>query len=144
MTPLSLIQMITLPQGAINSVAQFVQIVLKIIAPHLRDRAKLFLDDVGIKGPKTKYNNKKVAPGIRHYDLKYIQNLDKFLTDLERAGITIAGAKSQFCCIGIKIVGYIYDANSRYPDISKVLKILDWPECTDITSARGFLGVCVY
>ncbi len=136
--------MTTLPQGATNSVAQFVQIVLKILAPHLRDRAKPFLDDVGVKGPKTKYNNEEVAPGIRCYVLKHILNLDKVLADLERARITIARAKSQFCCASIKIVGYICDADGRYPDTFKVLKILDWPECTDVTSARAFMGVCVY
>lgn len=67
MTPLGLMQMTTLAQGATNLVAQFVRIVLKILAPHLRDRAKPFLDDVGVKGPKTMYNNEKLAPGIRQY-----------------------------------------------------------------------------
>ncbi len=66
--------MTTLPQGATNSVAKFVRIVLKILTPHLRDRAKLFLDDLGVKGPKTKYNNEELAPGIRRYVLEHIQN----------------------------------------------------------------------
>ena len=76
--------------------------------------------------------------------VEHIQNLDQVLADLERAGVTISGAKSQFCQAGIKIVGYICDAAGRHPDTSKVLKILDWPECTDTTSAQAFLGVCVY
>ena len=76
MTPLGLMRMTTLAQGATNSVAQFVRIVLKILAPHLRDRAKPFLDDVGVKGPKTIYNNEEVAPGIRQYVFEHIQNLD--------------------------------------------------------------------
>ncbi len=92
MTPLYLKRMTTLPQGATNSIAQFVRIVLKILAPHLRDRAKPFLDDVGIKGPKSKYNNEEVAPGIKRYVLEHIQNLDKVLADLEQAGVTIAWA----------------------------------------------------
>ena len=65
MTPLGLMRMTTLAQGATNSVAQFVRIVLKILAPHLRDRAKLFLDDVGVKGPKITYKNEELAPGIK-------------------------------------------------------------------------------
>ena len=76
--------------------------------------------------------------------VKHIQNLDKILADLEQAGVTIAGAKSQFCQADINIIGYICDTDSRHPNTSKVLKILDWPECTNITSARAFLGVCVY
>lgn len=93
---------------------------------------------------KTTHNNEEVAPGIRRYVFEHIQNLDKVLADLERAGVTIAGAKSQFCQAGLKIVGFICDADGRHPDTSKVLKILDWPECTDVTSARAFMGVCVY
>ncbi len=81
MTPLGLMRMTTLPHDATNSFAQFVLIVLKILAPYLRDRAKPFLDDVGVKGPKTKYNNEEVAPGIRRYVLEHIQNLDKVLAD---------------------------------------------------------------
>ena len=144
MTPLGLMQMTTLAQGATNLVAQFVKIVLNILVPHLRDRAKPFLDNVGIKGPKTTYNNEELAPGIRRYMVEHIQNLDKVLADLERAEVTIAGAKSQFCRAGIKILGYICDVDGRHPDTSKVLKILDWLECTNTTSARAFLGVCVY
>ncbi len=125
MTPLGFMRMTTLPQGATKSVAQFVRIVLKILDPHLRDWAKLFLDDVGVKGPKTKYNDEELAPRIRRYFLEHIQNLDKVLADLERAGVTIAGAKSQFCQAGFKIVGHICDADGRHPDTSKVLKILD-------------------
>lgn len=97
-----------------------------------------------VKRPKTKYYNEELAPGIRRYVLEHIKNLDKVLADLERAGVTIAGAKSQFCPAGLKIVGYICDADGRYPDTSKGLKILKWPECTDVTSARAFMGVCIY
>ncbi len=97
-----------------------------------------------VKGPKTKYNNEELAPRIRRYILEHIQNLNKVLADLERADVTIAGAKSQFCRVGLKIMGYICDADGRHPDTSKVLKILDWPKCTDVTSARAFMGICVY
>lgn len=81
---------------------------------------------------------------IWRYVVKHIQNLDTVLADLKRVDITIARAKSQFCCTGIKIVGYIYDFEGRYLDISKVLKILDWSECIDVTAARAFMSVCVY
>lgn len=70
-------------QSAINLVAQFVEIVLKILAAHLRNRAKFFLDDVEVKRPKIKYNNEELALEIRRYVFKYIQNLDMVLVDLE-------------------------------------------------------------
>lgn len=83
LTLLGLMQIITLVQGAINLVVQFVKIVLKILVLYLYNRAKFFLDNVAIKEPKTIYNNKKVAPGIRQYFFEHIQNLDKVLADLE-------------------------------------------------------------
>lgn len=137
-------------QGATNSIVQFVNIVLKILAPLLHDRAKpfvndvAFVNDVGVKKPKTTYNNKELAPEIKQYVVEDIQNLDKVLADLEQAEVTIAGAKPQFCRADIKIVGYICDADGRYPDISKILKMLDRPKCTDTTSACSFIRVCVY
>lgn len=52
-----------------------------------------FLDDIAIKGPKTRYNDKEVELGLRRYVVKYIKNLDEVLYDLERANITIYGLK---------------------------------------------------
>ncbi len=46
--PLGLIWMTTIPQDTINSITHFVQIVLKILASHLQDQAKLFLDNIKV------------------------------------------------------------------------------------------------
>ena len=85
MTPLGLMRMTTLSQGIINSVLQFVRIVTEILAAHPQDRAKQFLDDLGIKKPKTEYNSEEVALGIWRYILEHIQNLDEILADFECA-----------------------------------------------------------
>lgn len=106
-------------------IVQYVKIMLKILTPYLYDQVKPFLDNIEIKGPKTIYNNKKLVLGIRQYVVEHIQNLDKILIDLKQAGITIAKAKVQFCQDGIKIVGYIYDANNCHSNILKILKILN-------------------
>jgi len=45
---------------------------------------------------------------------------------------------------GIKVVGYIYNFEGRYPDVFKVIKILKWPSLSDITIARVFIGVYMY
>ena len=59
MTHLGRFQMITLAQGATNSVAQFVRIVLKILATHPLDQAKRFLNDVGVKRPKNQIQQQR-------------------------------------------------------------------------------------
>ena len=145
MTPLGLLRMTTPPMGATNSVAQFVRVMTKILLDHIRSgRAKPFLDDIAVKGPKDNYNNEEVETGIRRFVLEHIMWLDAVLADIERAGCSISGIKSQFCMPGLKIVGYVTDSEGRHPDVAKVIKIIDWPEPTDATNARAFIGLCVY
>ena len=52
------------------------------------------MDNIGVKGPKTDYNNKEVIPRIRKFILKYIQNLNKVLYNIEKASIIILEKKS--------------------------------------------------
>lgn len=80
---------------------------------------------MAVKESKTKYNIKEIAWKIRYYILEYIQNLGKILADLEKAGITIAGIKSQLYQAYIKIVEYIFDADDCHCNTSKVLKIFN-------------------
>ena len=142
-TPIGLLRMTTLPQGATNSVAQFVRIVTKILEDLIPEDCLPFLDDIGVKGPLTSYEGREVLPGIRQYVMEHIQSLDRTLVRLERAGCTI-GPKSQFCMDGINIVGFVCGAEGRSPDSAKVIKILEWKPCSDIGEARAFIGVCVY
>ena len=41
-------------------------------------------------------------------------------------------------------MGYIYDADSQHLNIFKVLKIFNWPEYNNVTSACTFIKVCIY
>ena len=142
-TPIGLLRMTTLPQGATNSVAQFVRIVTKILEDLIPTDCLPFLDDVGVKGPTTAYNGEEAFPGVRKYVLEHIQALDRTLVRIERAGCTI-GPKSQFCIDGINIVGFVCGAEGRSPDTAKVIKILEWKACTDVSKARVFIRVCIY
>ena len=124
-TPQRLLRMATIPQGAINSVAQFQRGVHSILGGQIKTKkGRPFLDDSGVHGPKTKYDNEMV-PGIRRYVLEHIQNLDNVVADVERSGGTIHGGKSQFCTDGVKLLGYLCDFNGRHPEESKVQKIVD-------------------
>jgi hypothetical protein len=142
-TPIGLLRMTTLPQGATNSVAQFVRIVTKILEDLIPEDCLPFLDDIGVKGPLSTYGEREVLLGIRQFVMEHVQSLDKTLVRLERAGCTI-GPKSQFCMDGINIVGFVCGAEGRNPDSAKVIKILEWKACLDVGEARAFIGVCVY
>ena len=142
-TPIRLLQMTTLLQGATNSVAQFVRIVTKILEDLIPEDCLPFLNNISVKGLLSTYDNKEVVPGIRQFVLEHIQSLDRTLVRLERAGCTI-GPKSQFCIDGISIVSFVCSAEGRSPDSAKVVKILEWKPCTDIAKARAFIRICVY
>jgi hypothetical protein len=142
-TPIGLLRQTTLPQGATNSVAQFVRIVTKILEDFIPEDCLPFLDDVGVKGPLSHYDGEKACSGVRRYIMEHIQSLDRTLERLERAGCT-TGPKSQFCMDGIRIVGFICGAEGRSPDSAKIIKILEWAPCRNVGEARAFIGVCVY
>jgi hypothetical protein len=125
MTSIELLRMTILSMRAINSVAQFVRIVMKILIDHILDVARSFLDDIEVKSSKTKYDNEEVASDIRRYILEHIKSLDAVLVDLERASITISILKSHFCMIEFKVVSFICDADDRHLDTIKVIKIID-------------------
>ena len=90
------------------------------------------------------YNRKESLPGVRRYILEYIIQLDGVLTNLERAGYTILGAQSHFCKDEIIVISYCYNKKGRYPEELKVAKIVYWKDCENVTSARAFIGICVY
>jgi hypothetical protein len=125
MTFIKLLRMTILSMRIINSVAQFVRIVMKILIDYILDVARSFLNDIKIKTSKTKYDNEEIASSIRRYILKHIKFLDAVLVDLKKASITISTLKSHFCIIEFKVVSFICNADDRHSDIIKIIKIIN-------------------
>jgi DNA-dependent RNA polymerase auxiliary subunit epsilon len=85
-----------------------------------------YLNNIRVKGPKTRYNNKEVSRllGVYRFILEYIQNLDKVLADFERANTIVATTKIKLYIIGIKIVEFICNISERHLESEKVIKII--------------------
>jgi hypothetical protein len=98
----------TMVQGATNSVSAFVRIARKIIDRWIGNIADIFVD-IGIRGPRSTYNDEFSAdlPGVCCYILEYIQNINRVVSDIEHAGGTISGEKSDWCSKKLEIVEYI-------------------------------------
>ena len=45
---------------------------------------------------------------------------------------------------GMTIVGFSTRLFGCLPEVTKVIKILEWPSCVCVSDARAFLGVCVF
>jgi hypothetical protein len=98
---------------------------MKILIDYISDVARSFLNDIEVKSLKTKYDNEKIASSIRRYILEHIKSLNVVLVNLERASITILSLKLHFYIIEFKIVSFICDADNRYLDIIKIIKIIN-------------------
>jgi hypothetical protein len=143
-TPLGLLSFTRMVEGGTNSFEPFQSNNSNVRHDNIPNRCMVFLDDVGIKGPTTRYGDVEVYPGIRQFVLKHRVNVDLVLADYERAVATVAGLKSSWCKPGINIVGFVCTEEGRFPEAKKVEMIVLWPACTSVTEVRAFLGVATY
>ena len=95
------------------------------------NRGKPFIDHIAVKLKTKSYfrdtncRTEEVALGIRRFVLEAIISLDKVLADIERAGATISGQKSQFLKVSLKVVAYICGEKGRSPEEVKIKKMKD-------------------
>jgi hypothetical protein len=142
-TLVGLVRSCTIVQGATNSVAAFQRVITRVLRAHW-PWARPFIDDITVGGPKTDYGGEEALPGVRRYVLEHIQQLDRVLADVERAGATVSGTKCSWGMDRLGVVGYEVSAAGRHPDRNKVEKIRRWPDCRNVTEVRAFIGICVY
>jgi hypothetical protein len=59
-----LVQQCTLPIGTTNLVAEFVQVVTKILQDLIPKACMPYIDDIAVKGLKDSYNVKTIIEGV--------------------------------------------------------------------------------
>ena len=137
--------MTRLSQSVINSMTQFVRIVIEIFEKHIIiSRCWLFVDDINIKDSRSNYNEKEILFEIELFIVKYVQRLNAILVNLEKTNCTISNEKFQFCMFELKIVNFVCDSNNRFSKTAKIIKIFEWPSCCDVSKVRIFIDVYVY
>jgi len=111
--------------------------------------ANIFIDDLPIKGPETRYldqdGNPEVLsenPGIRQFIWEHAQDVNRIMHKVKTTGATFAANKAQICLLKVLIIGQTCNAQGRTPDKTKVDKILNWPTLTNPKEVRHFLGLC--
>ena len=110
----------------------------------MKGRYNPFINNISIKGLKIDYDKEEILPSIYRFILKYIQNLNEVLYNIERVGITISREKSQFYMLAIRIMRYIYNREGRHPNIVKIKKIMNQLSYKNPTKLRDFLEIYVY
>jgi len=135
-----------LVQGDTNSVSAFVRVSQKVLNAHLGSIAEIFIEDVTVKGPKSRYGEEEVEglAGVRRFAMEHLQNLDNVLADVERAGATVCGEKSDWCWNWVKIVRLVCGEAGRWLQASKVDKVRNWPWYENRIECTAFLALCTY
>jgi len=135
-----------LVQGATNSVSACVRVSWKILITQLGTIAKIFVDNAGVKCPKSGYGDEEVEglTGVRRCVIEHHQNLHNMFADVERAGATMSGGKSDWCWNRVKIVGCVCGEPGRWPQASEVDRVWDWPWFKIGTERRSCLGLGTY
>lgn len=148
-TPIGPLRIVSLPMGFTNSPAEFQACMTFILQDEIPNIAGVFIDDIPIKGPETRYAEKDGQeetipenPGIRRFIWEHLQDLHRILHRVGEAGGTVSGKKMQLCRSDVEIVGQKCSSQGREPTDSKITKILNWPVPRTVTAVRGFLGLC--
>ncbi|CAG8698215.1 11603_t:CDS:1, partial [Ambispora gerdemannii] len=63
---------------------------------------------------------------------------------LREAGLRLNVDKCHFCKEQLEFLGHIITQDGIQPDPAKVEKVKDFPQPTNITELRGFLGLASY
>lgn len=146
-TAMGPMRLTTVPQGASNSVGVFQRAMNFIINDEFPQTAIPYIDDVGIMGPRTKYENEDGEPEtlkdnskVRRYVWEYLQNLHKVLWKTGKYGATYSGKKIRLCDEVLTIVGFACSYFGRKPTETSMEKVTSWPRCRSVKEVRGFLG----
>ena len=64
--------------------------------------------------------------------------------EFKKTNYIILDENAQFCRSKLKIVDFICDSNNRSSETIRIIKILEWSFCCDVSKLRTFIDVCVY
>lgn len=148
-TPLGELRIVSLPMGYTNSPAEFQACMMFILQDEVPDKAGVFIDDIPIKGPRTRYPDKNGKDqvlfhnhGIRRFIWEHLNDVHRILHRIGEAGGTVSGKKMQLCQAEVEIVGHKCSSKGREPVDSRTKKVKTWPIPKDVTEVKGFLGLC--
>ena len=145
-TPIGLVRMCTLPQGATNSVAHMMNAMNKVLHDCIPKITMPFLDDIPIKGCAEEDKNETMDhSGCRKFVKDHIIDCEKVLESLEQVHLTLSGEKSAFGQREILVVGHLCGPYGRKPSPVKVDAIQTMNEqCESQSEVRRFLGACAF
>jgi len=146
-TPFGALRLTTLPMGWTNSVPIFHEDVTHILQAEIPHTTIPYIDDVPVRGPASRYilpsgepETIPENPGIRRFVWEHFQDLNRIIQRMKYSGGTFSGVKTFLCRPEITVTGHRCTSDGRLPDQSRVVKIVNWGPCKDLSDVRAFLG----
>ena len=144
-TPIGLVRMCTLPQGATNSVAHMMNVMNKVLRDCIPEITMSFLDDIPMKGCAVEEKDETMDDrGCRKFVVDHIRDCEKVLRKLEDVHLTLSGEKSAFGQEEILVVGHLCGPYGRRPSPTKIDAIQAMKENMRVTiqSPKVSWGMC--
>jgi len=148
-TPLGAFRLTVLPMGWTNSPAVLQGDVTHILRPEIPHWTQPFVDDVPIKGPKTRYERPDGSfetipgnPGIHRFVWEHLEAVHRIIQRVKSYSATFSGKKAFIGVPQAEILGHICTYEGRVADPARVKAIQNWPIPTNVSEVRAFLGTC--
>lgn len=117
-----------MPFGLKNAASTYQRVINGILAPH-RQYACAYIDDVAIYSESWE---------------EHLEHLDKVLSSLDKAGLTLNVSKCRFAQQEVKFLGHIVGSGRHGTDPEKVRAIKEIPAPETKRQLRSFLGLANY
>jgi len=148
-TPLGAFRLTVLPMGWTNSPAILQGDVSHILRPEIPHCTLPFIDDILIKGPKSRYELPDGSfetipgnPGIRRFVWEHLEAVYRIMQRMKVYGGTFSGTKSFIGVPQTTLLGHVCTYEGRIVDPTRAQAIANWPVPTNATEVRAFLGTC--
>lgn len=115
-----------MPYGLTGAPAMFQRLLDKSIGSEMEPHVFAYLDDIVI-----------VTPIFE----EHLERLERVLSKIFAAGLTINPDKCEFCRSQVKYLGFIVQKERLTVDSDKVQPILEYPDPRNIKQLRRFLGM---
>jgi hypothetical protein len=128
--------------GYTNSMQEFQRSTSHIIAHLSPEHASAFVDDIGVKGPKTRYNNQAITENqnIHRFVWEYAHTLYETLAAMIKGRATASGKKIVLATSKVEIVGHLCSLEGMRLNHGIVSKVVNWPIPRNASEVKGFLG----
>ena len=112
--------------GLTNAPASFNRLMQDIFRPYLDDFVLVFFDDILIYSKN---------------EAEHEEHVRKALELLRHHQLYAKESKCTFCSSQVSYLGFIISSEGISVDPEKVKDIVDWPQPSNISEIRGFLGI---